>query len=132
MPGFLPLATAYHNISFTNKEQRIILNFIQFLHSRSLLDVHHLQINSVTTDHQISILSPPRIFTNFQATGGRNGSIGNHLLQIPKSKSKLWTVSRPVCLGAWNPRRNFFFSFLILRQLRICLCGALSDEKFRL
>jgi hypothetical protein len=42
------------------------------------------------------------------------------------------TVSRPVCLGIKHPSGAYEQIFIIVRQLRVCDVGALSDEKMGL
>jgi hypothetical protein len=39
------------------------------------------------------------------------------------------TVSRPVCLGIKHPSGTYDQIFITARQLRVCWCGALSDER---
>jgi hypothetical protein len=41
------------------------------------------------------------------------------------------TVSRPVCLGIKHPSGSYDQIFIIVRQLRVCSCGALSLTRER-
>jgi hypothetical protein len=77
--------------------------------------------------------SPTSYFTSLYSTELLTAPANNCFVKS-KSKSKLCydrRFSRPVCLGIKHPSRAYDQSFITVRHLRVCCCGALSLTRGR-
>jgi hypothetical protein len=69
------------------------------------------------------------VFRNGASSSTRESSVFLNLLSL--SLMLRPAVSRPVCLGIKHPSGAYDQSFIIVRQLRVFLCGALSLTRGR-